>query len=168
MELIELPELTEEHKAQLEGDEEDPFDGARADLTFEKKERRVGFLDGDRLVAAAGWLHVEVEVAGARFPVLGIGGVIVNADYRGRGLARQAVEAALERGATDGLGLAMLFCLDDRAGLYRKLGFEEIEAPVTVDQPNGQTEMPLVAMWKALTPGAPWPDGPVRLLGLPF
>ena len=168
MELIDLPELTDEHRAQLEGDEEDPFDGARSDFTFQRKEARLGLFDGERLVAAAGWVHVVVEVAGTRFPVLGIGGVIVNADYRGRGLARQAVEAVLERATEDGPEFAMLFCLDDRAGLYLKLGFNEIAAPVTVDQPDGPAEMELLAMWRALDPGARWPDGPVRLHGQPF
>jgi GNAT superfamily N-acetyltransferase len=168
MELIELAELTELERAQLEGDEDDPFEHARAPLHFRPKEGRLGLLDGDRLVAAAGWVPAEVEVAGARFPVLGVGGVIVNADYRGRGLARRAVEAVLERSAGGGLDLAMLFCLDDRAGLYRRLGFAEIDSPVTIEQPDGPVRMPLVAMWRALRPGAEWPAGPVALLGLPF
>jgi predicted N-acetyltransferase YhbS len=169
MELIDLPQLTDEHRAQLEGDEEDPFDGARSDFSFQQKEARIGLFDDTRLVAAAGWVNVEVEVDGTRFPVLGIGGVIVNADYRGRGLARRAVEAVLERGATaGGPGFALLFCLDDRAGLYLKLGFSEIAYPVTVDQPDGPAEMSLIAMWRALEPGARWPDGPVRVHGLPF
>jgi predicted N-acetyltransferase YhbS len=168
MELIELPELTDEHRAQLEGDEEDPFDGARSNFVFQPKEVRVALQDGDRVVAAAGWLHVEVEVAGTRFPVLGVGGVIVNADHRGRGLARRVVEEVLERADKDGADFALLFCLDDRAGLYRKLGFTEIAAPVTVDQPGGPKRMQLLAMWRALAPEARWPDGPVRLHGKPF
>ena len=41
--------------------------------------------------ASTGMLVVEVEVQVQRFSVVGFGGVIVRADHRGRGLAREIV-----------------------------------------------------------------------------
>jgi hypothetical protein len=53
-------------------------------------------------------------------------------------------------------------------GLYEKLGFAEIDAPVWADQPGGAVEMPLRALWRPLRAGARWPDGRVQVRGLPF
>jgi predicted N-acetyltransferase YhbS len=161
--------LSAAHRADLEGDELDPFDVAGVTLQFRAKERHVALEDDrGRLVASTGMVITEVEVAGQRFPVVGIGGVIVNASHRGRGLARQVVEAALARAAELGPSFAMLFCLPDRAGLYRRLAFTEIVDEVRVRQPIGEAVMPMRTMWRALRAGARWPPGPVLLLGLPF
>jgi len=108
-------------------------------------------------------------VSGARFEVVGIGGVIVVAARRGQGLARQVLEHALERAAAMGPSFALLFCHADRAGLYERLGFGVIEAPVMVGQGGGfEPILPELAMSRPLSDGAPWPPGPVTLYGLPF
>jgi hypothetical protein len=67
-----------------------------------------------------------------------------------------------------GPDVALLFCHRDRAGLYARHRFVEIPPPVLAEQPAGPIEMPLVAMWRALRPGAVLPPGPVVLRGLPF
>ena len=65
--------------------------------------------DDGRLVASTGFVVVEAEVAAARFEVVGIGGVIVNQAYRGRGKAMILPPALdfpkLRRLALPGLGL---------------------------------------------------------------
>jgi ribosomal protein S18 acetylase RimI-like enzyme len=94
--------------------------------------------------------------------------VIVNASHRGRGLARQVVDAALARAGKLGPPFAMLFCLPDRVGLYHRLGFTEIVEEVRVRQPLGEAVMPMRTMWRALHGEARWPPGPVLLRGLPF
>lgn len=162
--------VTADQWAQLIGDEVDPFDSARSDLKWREKDIQVGLLDdAGRLVAAAELATAELAGAdGQRTGVVGIGGVIVAAPCRGRGLARRVVELALERAGTLGPGLAMLFCYRDRAGLYERLGFHEVEAEVWVEQPSGSIRMPLVTMWRALLPGASPPAGPLTLDGLPF
>src|SRR5438270_370683 len=97
MEMVELGPLTAEQKAELEGDELDPFGAAGVTLRYRPKERHFALADDDgRLAASAGTVVVDVEVDAERFPVVGIGGVIVRAPYRGRGLARRVVEAALD------------------------------------------------------------------------
>jgi GNAT superfamily N-acetyltransferase len=169
MEVVELGPLTANVRSELEGDEHDPFEVGGLPLVFRPKDRHVVLRDHDgRLVASAGLLVVEADVAGERIPVVGFGGVIVNAEHRGRGLGREVVQAALTRAQTMGPDFALLFCLPSRAGLYRRLGFSRIPPPVCVEQPDGIAEMPLHTMWHPLAPGATWPAGPVVLRSLPF
>jgi ribosomal protein S18 acetylase RimI-like enzyme len=94
--------------------------------------------------------------------------VIVNAAFRGRGLARRIVEAALARAQTLGPAFALLFCHPDRVGLYRRLGFSELDVEVMVEQPDGRAVMTQRTMWRPLHEHATWPAGPVVLHGLPF
>lgn len=169
MELIEFGPLSERQRAELEGGEHDPWDAGDWTMRFRPKEHHVGLRDGDgRLVASAGMVAVEVEVQRRRFPVVGLGGVIVNAGYRGRGYAREVVNAAIARAELLGPEFMLLFCHADRVGLYRKLGFTEIAGSAAVEQPEGRVAMPMVAMWRALRTGAVWPAGSVAVLGLPF
>jgi predicted N-acetyltransferase YhbS len=169
MELVEFGSLTEEQRRELEGDEQDPWDAADWTLRWRPKERHVALRDDHgRLIASAGMVVVDVEVDGRRFPVVGLGGVIVEAGHRGRGHAREVVSAIITRAKELGPRFMMLFCHADRAGLYRKLGFTAVASDVTVEQPEGTVTIPMVAMWRGLKPGAVWPAGPVAVLGFPF
>jgi predicted N-acetyltransferase YhbS len=170
MEPVEFGPLTEELREQLEGDERDPWDAGRVPpMEWRAKDQHVGLRDQcGRLVANAGLLVVEVEVAGERFAVVGLGGVIVNRAHRGRGLSLRVLEAALAKAATLGPELVLLFCHEDRMGLYQGLGFEEVRDEVLVQSSGGQVAMPMRTMWRALRPGATWPDGRVAVQSRPF
>src|SRR5437764_6194434 len=151
MELVEFGSLTEAHRRELEGDEPDPFDATGITMQFRAKDRHVGLRDGaGRLVASAGIVIVDVEAERRRFPVVGFGGVIVNAQHRGRGLGREVVQAAIRNARSLGPAFAMLFCHLDRAGLYQKLGFSPVGAEVVVQQSAGYASMPQQTMWCAL------------------
>jgi predicted N-acetyltransferase YhbS len=156
--------------AAVQDGEQAPWGEEGERLQWRDKRRHVGVRGEDgRLLALAGAVTAEVVVGdGERFPVVGIGGVIVTAAHRGRGLARKVLEAALARAAALGPSLVLLFCLPDRAGLYERFGFTAVARPILVTQPEGLAEMPLVTMWRALTSGDELPDGPVTLLGLPY
>ena len=169
MEFVEFEHMTTGRRDELEGDENDPFDEQGITLRFQRKDRHVGLRDDHgRLIASAGLLVVEVDVGGERFPVVGLGGVIVNVNHRGRGLARTVVNAAIAKAATLGPKFVILFCHEDRTGLYRRLGFEELEPPVLVRQPQGYVEMPMRTMWRALAGDARWPDGRLTVDDLPL
>jgi predicted N-acetyltransferase YhbS len=169
MELIEFGELSDADRADVEGDEADPFDAAGETLEFRGKELHVGLrTDDGRLVASAGITTAVVEVAGQRFDVVGLGGVIVKASFRGRGLARQVVEAAVERARAMGPEFIVLFCHPDRMGLYERLGFAAIDETVRVKQPGGYEPLAQRTMWRALAPGATWPSGAPVIHTLPF
>jgi predicted N-acetyltransferase YhbS len=168
LKVIDLGELTEVERAELQGDEIDPFDSAGVTLRYRPTERHVVIRDGEQLVAAAGLTTATVSVADRRFEVVGLGGVIVRAERRGEGLARLVIEEALVRARPIGPAFVALFCHADRAGLYERLGFYEVRSPVHVQQPDGFKPSAQLMMWRNLEPGASWPAGEVTLLGLPF
>jgi predicted N-acetyltransferase YhbS len=169
VEVVEFGPLTDAQRAELEGGELDPFEMRGITLSYRPKDRHVALrAESGRLVASAGLLITEVEIAGERFPAVGLGGVIVNADYRGRGLARRVVEEALDRARTMGPPFVVLFCHDDRVGLYERLGFARVDPAVSVRQPSGVADMPQEMMWRSLHARASWPEGTVIVPDLPF
>lgn len=170
MEVVDYGPLTDEQRAALEGGEAHPFGTEGIELHWRPKDRHAVLQDGEgRPRASAGLVLVEVRVDGAEpFEVVGLGGVIVAPGYRGQGLARTVVETALDRAAEMGPAFALLFCRDAVAGLYGKLGFERLEAPVRALQPTGTVVMSQHTMCRALREGAAWPAGPVLVRSQPF
>jgi len=172
VELIEFGRLNDEQSATLVGNEDDPWDAAEFGLEWRPKDHHVALRDDDgRLVAAAGLVVVEVQFDDQPpIPVVGVGGVIVTASHRGRGLGRRVISEALIRAEAMGPEIAMLFCRIESAGLYRRHGFAEVPATVFVDQPDGIAEISGAGgtMWRPLKAGARLPDGSVKVIGLPF
>ena len=172
VELIEFGELSEEQYAELVGDEQDPWDAAGSTLEWRPKDRHVAVRDDDgTLVAAAGLVVADVQFGEQEpIPVVGIGGVIVAARHRGRGLGRLVISEVVRCAHDVGPEMAMLFCRPDRAELYRRHGFAEVPGRVLVDQSDsdGVVEMPPVTMWRPLTDGVRLRDGVVKVHGLPF
>jgi predicted N-acetyltransferase YhbS len=156
--------------AELEAGEEQPWGGVAEQLEWAGKDRHVGIRAPDgRLLGHAGTVLARVAVEGrGEFPVVGLGGVIVRREERGRGLARELIERALEIADSLGPERAMLFCRPELTALYARFDFEPIEAQVGAQQPGGRIEMPMRAMWRALADGVDWPPGDVEVLGLPF
>jgi predicted N-acetyltransferase YhbS len=168
MDVVESGPMTDEYRHALEGDEPDPFDITGVTLQFRPKERHAGLQDeSGRLVASTGMVLVDAEIAGERFPVVGLGGVIVSASHRGGGLGRRVVEEALARARRFGPRFAILFCHEDRSGLYRKLGFAEVPDDVLVEQPIGHAPMTQRTMWISLHGPTTWPPGEVIVRSLP-
>jgi len=171
VELIEFGRLSDEQSAALMGDEDDPWNAAGFGLEWLPKDHHVGVRDAGRLLAAAGLVVVEVQF-GAKppIPIVGVGGVIVTASHRGRGLGRRVISEALIRAEAMGPEIAMLFCRTESAGLYRQHGFAKVPGPVFVDQPDGIVEISGagVTMWRPLKAGARLPDESVKVNGLPF
>jgi GNAT superfamily N-acetyltransferase len=161
--------LTEQQWDELVDGEEDPFGVADDPTEWREKPQRVTLRDGGgRLIATAGLVLADITAGEQAFPVVGVGGVIVTWEHRGHGHLRPVLEAALEWGATLGPDRAMLWCSEQNVALYEHFGFERITAPVTVDQPGGKTQLLPGAMWRPLREGVRWPDGDVRVDGLPF
>ncbi|MFE7317562.1 GNAT family N-acetyltransferase [Streptomyces sp. NPDC057555] len=163
-----LDAYTRDDLTGILGDGPDPFGVNDAGLTWLPKEEHFGIrLDG-RLVAHAGLLRTPVLLGGTETSVIGVGGVAVAADVRGRGLARRVVAAALDHARTMGPHHGLLFCRPPLVALYARLGWREVRDEVRVEQSTGPVVMPLCTMWTPLRDDASWPPGAVRLLSLPM
>jgi GNAT superfamily N-acetyltransferase len=155
----------------LTGREGAPFGAASAGLEFRPKDRHVGYRNGDgRLEAVVGVTVVRVDVEShGTFDVVGVGGLIIRKELRGRKLAAPLMDAV--KRVAEGMGpeLAMIFCDHTLVTLYENRGYAAIAAPVWVDQPRGRVVMPVPAMWRRLRATGPaWPEGRVDVRGLPF
>ncbi len=169
MRAIELADVDSAQWQALQGDEPHPWGGEAEALQWVEKTHYVG-VPGEHggLLAAAAALVADVTAGGEPFEVVGVGGVIVAPEMRGRGLGRVVVEAILEVAARLGPERAMLFCREPLVAMYERFAFQTVRAPVTAAQPGGRVEMPLRAMWRPLRDGASLPEGPVAVLGEPF
>ena len=171
VELVQLEAVSDRQWREIVAGEREPWGGLGESLLWRERSRQLGIRAADgRLVALASAAIAEVEVERAGFPVLGVGGVFVTPSRRGQGLAARLVGELLA-GAPRGARAprrAMLFCRPELTGMYGKLGFREIAAPVWVDQPRGRIAMPMTAMWHPLRDGVGWPSGRVDVRGLPF
>lgn len=137
-------------------------------MTWLPKEEHFGIRHEGRLVAHTGLLLLPVSIGGLDTQVVGVGGVAVASDLRGRGLARAVVTAALDHARTMGPQHGLLFCRPPLVPLYRRLGWHLLGRDVQVEQPAGPVVMPLQTMWTPLHDGASWPEGEVRLRSLPM
>ena len=169
MRVVELDSVGGAEWDEVVAGEAQPFGGVAEGLTWRAKQRHVGVRDQQgRLLALAGTALCEVRAGSRRLPVVGLGGVIVTRTQRGRGLARMAIEGALELARETPAAHAMLFCLRENMGLYAKFGFQPIAGAVRARQASGIVEVPLPGMWAPLRAGAAWPPGEVEVLGEPF
>ncbi|MER5198554.1 GNAT family N-acetyltransferase [Streptomyces sp. NPDC002755] len=166
---VRLLRYTRAEQDEILGGGDDPFGVAATGLSWLPKEDHFGVRHGDRLVAHAGLLRLSVSVGDTETEVVGVGGVAVAPDVRGRGLARQVIAAALEHARTMGPRHALLFCRPPLVPLYRRLGWHPLDEAVLVEQPETRlVTMPLRTMVTPLHDHASWPPGAVRLRSLPM
>ncbi|MGW5395077.1 GNAT family N-acetyltransferase [Streptomyces sp. NPDC003952] len=164
-----LPRYTKTEQDEILGGGADPFGVDAAGLTWLPKTEHFGVAYDGRLVAHAGLLRLPVAVGAARTEVVGVGGVAVAPDVRGRGLARLVLAGALAHARTMGPRHALLFCRPPLVPLYERLGWHPLDGEVLVEQPGDRlVAMPLRTMVTPLHEDALWPSGPLRLFSLPM
>lgn len=167
--VVRLTDYPKAEQAEILGDGADPFGVAEVGFTWRSKDEHFGIrLDDGRLLAHTGLVRIPLVIGAARTQVVGVGGVAVAPDVRGRGLARAVVSAALDHARTMGPHHALLFCRPPLVALYQLLGWRTLDQDVLVEQPDGPALMPLRSLWTPLREGANWPAGAVRLLSLPM
>jgi predicted N-acetyltransferase YhbS len=155
--------------AEILAGEADPFTGGDSSVRWRPLDLHMVLrAPGGRLIGHVGLGVAELDAAGEPLRAVGVGGVLVSRAHRGQGVLRPLLEAALRRAETLGPDVALLFCDPRRSPMYASFGFRDLAWPVTVDQAGGPHVMAEAAMWRPLRTGARWPDGPVRLRGLPF
>jgi GNAT superfamily N-acetyltransferase len=169
VELIDLPDFGPDDYAAIEDGEADPYQTDDLGISWREKSGHVGLTEGGRLIAHAGWVPVEGRTAsGEPVGAIGLGGVMVHRRYRGRGMGRRVVSAAMNRMRALDTPLGLLFCRPDRVPFYESLGWAPLQATVSADQPTGPVEIPLVTCWTALGQGASAPTTDLHIDGLPF
>ncbi len=170
MELVEFGELSLREWIALTGREREPFGPAGAGLVWRAKDRHVGLRGDDgRLEAVAGATVAHVDVEGGNgFEVVGVGGLIIRKELRGRGLLERLMDGLKPLVEAMGPDRAMIFCNVSLVAIYARRGYLELPSPVWVDQPDGRVRMPMPAMWRALHAAPTWPKGRIDVQGLPF
>lgn len=166
--VVRLAEYTKAEQVQILGDDADPFGVSMLGLAWQPKDVHFGIWQAGRLVAHAGLLQVPVSIGPVRTEVVGVGGVAVAPELRGRGLARLVVSEAVDHARTMGPQHGLLFCRPPAVPLYQRLGWRTLEEDVHVEQSDGPVIMPLRTLWMPLREGGSWPAGEVRLLSLPM
>jgi predicted N-acetyltransferase YhbS len=169
MKLIDLPDFGLDDQEQIVDGEADPYDSDHLGIVWRDKSGHVGLTEEDRLIAHAGWVPIQVQgTTGQVVDVLGLGGVMVHRDFRGKGAGRQVVLGAMTRMVEVGGSIGMLFCGSHRLSFYERIGWFQIDKTVTADQPTGLITMPLVTCWTPLIDGAIPPATNLHIEGLPF
>jgi len=87
---------------------------------------RMAIVDGRSVLASAKAYRFDASLDGRAVRVLGIGAVFTQPAHRGRGHARALIEQILERAASDGVDLALLFSEIDPQ-YYVRLGFAPLD-----------------------------------------
>ncbi|HUY65284.1 MAG TPA: GNAT family N-acetyltransferase [Acidimicrobiales bacterium] len=168
MELADLPDFGPGDNALIEDGEVDPYGTDSLGIAWREKSGHVGMMEAGRLIAHAGWVAVRVRAAGGAVEAVGLGGVLVHRDHRGRGVGGELVTGAMNRMGSLGSPIGLLFCRTQRVPFYRRLGWEVFGHGVTADQPSGRVTMPLVTCWTGFVDGASPPASELQIEGLPF
>jgi GNAT superfamily N-acetyltransferase len=90
-----------------------------------KRLQRFALVEGDELLASAKLYRFDAVQDGQPTQVAGLGAVFTTPAARGRGAARELIDQLLERAASDGADLALLFS-EIGPEYYARLGFEAI------------------------------------------
>ena len=121
-----------------------------------------------RLVSHVGLLRHAVSAGRRSVDVAGVGGVVTVPEAQGRGYAQRGMRHAAEFFCREwGVEFGLLFCRDALVPFYERLGWQTVEEPVVIEQPDGEVES---AMNVLVLPcdGRAWPAGKVRLESFPW
>ena len=159
---------TSEDRMALSGGEQDPSHVDDFHLHWRPKDRHVVLLVDGSMVSHVGLVRHTIRVAERAVEVAGFGGVLTHPDHQGRGFGRVAMQKA-EAYAHGVLGVdfGYLFCRQAMQPWYERLGWQRVEQPVWIDQPQGIMQAPLPSMVNCLGQ-EPWPPGEIQLGSYPW
>lgn len=160
-------DLSPEIKQKL-GPGPDPFGMQAFALSWREKEWHF-FVDVEgEPVSHVGVLRHDVRVDGEPVPVAGLGGVITEPGFQGRGFAQALLREAVAFMSDElDADFGFLFCLPRLVPFYERMGWQRLPRPVFIEQPGGVLEYPAEAMVLPLR-GRPWPPGKTEMQSLPW
>lgn len=168
MEIKQATTVTEAEQQTLFGWGEDIFGVQAHTLKWRPKDLRFLLYDNGELVSHAGILQHSVSVDGEAILVAGLGGVVTVPAAQRRGFAHQVVQHAMKHAETEWqVEAGLLFCRPQMIAYYAALGWQTVESPVIIDQPNGKVASPLPVMVLPFR-DRDWPQGTIELESLPW
>ena len=159
--------LDDAEKQQLTGWGDDIFQSESLNLIWRPKEEHLILYQDSVPVSKCGLLKQTVLVADQSFSVGGIGGVVTQPDFQGKGHARTLLTEALAILANDHHHAALLFCRAAMIPYYEPLGWQQIHDSVTILQADGPITFPAITMVHCLN-NKPWPQGTVSIDSPPW
>jgi GNAT superfamily N-acetyltransferase len=160
--------LTEEEERLLFGWGEDIFAVAHYGLEWRPKTWNILLSVGGQLVGNAAVLRHTVSIEGQPVDVGGIGDVVTLPHAQRQGYAQAALQAAIAFMTHElHVPFVVLFCIDRLLPYYVRQGWQQVHAPVWIEQPAGRRVSPVPVMVLPLA-GQSWPPGTVDLQSLPW
>jgi len=162
-------EIPAEKQKELDNLLQRVFQGEDGGYTWAWDEKYTVTLSVDgKIVSSLGIFDRMAKVNGQPVRLGGIGGVATDPDHRRNGYAGQVLEKAAkwmtEKMRVD---FGLLVCSTERARYYAKFGWQVVEGPLWVDQPQGKVILKAVTMILPCKK-TDWPDGEIDLCGLPW
>jgi hypothetical protein len=109
-----------------------------------------------------------VSVSGLVVQVSGVSGVITRPESRRSGVATAMLGRAAAFIRQDvAAEFCLLFCSEEIAALYSRLGWKCVEGPTTFQQTPGTIDQRTVTMVLSCR-GKEWPAGPIHVCGPPW
>ncbi|UZE48955.1 GNAT family N-acetyltransferase [Rhodopseudomonas sp. P2A-2r] len=137
-------------------------------IVFADADLRVLVESDEQLVCHVGIFRRDVTWNGRKLRAGGIGGVATHPDFRGRGLASVALNAAVQtlkdERATD---FALLFCDPHNEAFYASRGWKRFMGEVWAEQPGGRVRFDAMLPMVFYLKRAPH-EGEIDLCGLPW
>jgi GNAT superfamily N-acetyltransferase len=168
LEIKQATTLSDTEQQTLFGWGENIFGVQAHSLQWRHKDLRFVLFDNSKLVSHAGILRHSISVNGESILVAGLGGVVTVPGSQRRGFARQLVQHAMKHAETEWeVEAGLLFCRAEMIPYYSALGWQVVESPVMIEQPNGKIASPLPVMvlpFRELR----WPPGTIELGSLPW
>jgi GNAT superfamily N-acetyltransferase len=120
------------------------------------------------IVSVVGILKRRIQVGEIILEVGGIGGVATHPDHQRHGFASALLRGAAEFIREDlHIEFGLLFCDHDKITFYSKLGWQVVEAEMTMEIHGKKQVFDGIAL--VLPLGArPWPEGTIDLCGHPW
>jgi GNAT superfamily N-acetyltransferase len=168
VEIKQATTLTEVEQQKLFGWGENIFGVQAHTLQWRHKDLRFLLYDNGELVSHAGILQHSVSVNDESILVAGLGGVVTVPGSQRRGFARRLVQHAMRYAETEWqVEAGLLFCRPQMIHYYEALGWQQVQFPVMIDQPNGKISSPLPVMVFPFGDRR-WPTGTIELESLPW
>ena len=124
----------------------------------------------DEVVGHVGWARRRILVGNNEVVIAGVGGVLINANIRGKGLGAQVMRAATESmAAAGGIEFGYLGCAESVVPYYERCKWHRIEAAERSIGRNGQhcedpPGQPLL-IFPIINEVSHWPEGQIDLRG---